>query len=66
MATNPVTSKRSKHIAMRFNFVREKISSGAICLEYCPTTEMIADELTKILPKPQHVKLRRLILGGSD
>ncbi len=38
---------RSKHIAIKHNFVRAQISAGAIELEYCRTEDMIADILTK-------------------
>ena len=48
ISRNPVTSTRTKHVALRFNFVREHISNGSIDVVYCPTADMIADALTKI------------------
>jgi transposase InsO family protein len=47
LARNPVYHGRTKHIEVRHHFVREKILSGEICLDYVPTTRQIADILTK-------------------
>lgn len=42
-------SRRSKHIATRCYFIREKVSHGVVKCKFCPTTEMVADVLTKPL-----------------
>jgi Reverse transcriptase (RNA-dependent DNA polymerase) len=44
---------RSKHIDVRFHFIRWVIERGAIRLTFCPTAEMVADVLTKALPSPK-------------
>ena len=44
---------RSKHIDVRFHFIRWLIDNGSIHLTYCPTTDMIANILTKALPSPK-------------
>jgi hypothetical protein len=41
---------RTKHIDIRFHFIRYVIADGRIKLEYCPTEDMVADVLTKALP----------------
>lgn len=41
---------RTKHIDIRFHFIRWIIEQGSIRLIYCPTDDMIADTLTKALP----------------
>jgi hypothetical protein len=41
---------RTKHIDIRYHFIRYVIESGLIQLIYCPTDEMTADTLTKALP----------------
>ena len=66
IANNPVTSSRTKHVDLSYHFIRESIQDGAIKVVYCPTTEMIADEMTKILARPQHEKLRALIMGEGN
>lgn len=58
MAKNPVGHKRTKHIDIKFHFVREKVQEGALLLQYCTTKEMLADILTKPLPKGQFEYLR--------
>ncbi|CAI7794671.1 unnamed protein product [Closterium sp. NIES-53] len=44
-------ANRTKHIALRYFFVKDEIEKGKLQLDYCPTTEMAADYLTKKLPK---------------
>ena len=57
MAKNPVNHERTKHIDIRFNFVRERVEDKTILVKYLETTEMLADILTKGLPRDQHRKL---------
>ena len=42
---------RTKHIDTRFHFIRQTVADGIINLLYCPTEDMLADMLTKALPK---------------
>ena len=58
IARNPVAHTRTKHINIRYHYVREALQNGAISIQYCPTNEMVADLLTKPLPKSQFEKLR--------
>lgn len=58
LARNPVTHSRSKHIDVRYHYIREALNEGIIDLQYCPTHDMIADTLTKPLPKRRFVMLR--------
>ena len=41
---------RTKHIDIRYHFIRYTIQNGKINLIYCPTDDMTADCLTKALP----------------
>jgi hypothetical protein len=50
LALNPVTGRRSKHIAIRHHVIREYIEKGTISLTRTPTVEMVADGFTKSLP----------------
>ena len=61
VANNPIIHARTKHIDIRYHFVREKVEDGTIQLKYCPTDEMIADILTKPLPTQCFVKFRELM-----
>ena len=58
MAKNP-TSK-SKHIEIKYHYVREKVQDGIVEINYCKTEEMIADIMTKGLGKEKFLKLREM------
>lgn len=47
-----------KYIDICYHYIREAVQDGTIDLHYCPTSEMIADMLTKPLSKGQFEKLR--------
>jgi hypothetical protein len=40
----------TKHIDIRFYFIRWIVKNALLQLVYCPTDEMVADTLTKALP----------------
>ena len=61
IARNPKFHNRTKHIDMTFHFIRERIASKDIKVEYCSTHDMIADIMTKALPKDRFEKLRSLL-----
>jgi hypothetical protein len=43
------SSGRTKHIALRFNMIRDCVKNNNICIEYLSTDKMTADTLTKPL-----------------
>lgn len=57
---NPEFHKRSKHIDVRYHFIREKYEQNEFVLEYISSKEMIADIFTKAVPKEQFIYLRAL------
>jgi hypothetical protein len=50
LATTDNYHARTKHIDIRFHFIRHSVESGVFQLIYCPTDDMVADILTKALP----------------
>ena len=46
---NPVMHGRSKHIDVRFHFLRELTKAGTMELVHCGTQEQLADVMTKPL-----------------
>ena len=47
-------TNRTKHIEIRYFFVRDLINAASIRLEYCPNENMVADVLTKPLNRMLH------------
>ena len=66
MAKNPVRHKRTKHIDIKHHFIREAVRAGTIALEYCQTSQMIADILTTPLPSSQFKNLREKLRLIAD
>ncbi|KAG2758651.1 hypothetical protein Pcac1_g29243 [Phytophthora cactorum] len=58
LAKNPEFHKRTKHIDIRYHFVREKVEDGQVVLQYVSTTDMLADIMTKPIPATQFGVLR--------
>ena len=58
LTENPVFHDRSKHIVIRYQFIRDCVQRGAVKLEYVTTNEQVADILTKSLPRGKHVFFR--------
>lgn len=56
IAENPMYHGRTKHIGIRYHFIREIVAEGKVCLSYLPTEYMVADVLTKGLSKVKHSK----------
>lgn len=50
--------KRTKHIKVKYHYIRELIKSGIIQVDYKPTEEQVADLFTKGLAKPSFESFR--------
>ena len=61
LAKDNTGHRRTKHIDIRYHFIREAIEDGKIALGYCPTVVMPADAFTKALARPQLVRLLDLV-----
>ena len=61
LAKNPEFHKRTKHIDIRYHFVREKVEDGQVLLQYCATKDMKADMMTKPIPAVQFEYLRNIL-----
>lgn len=58
LVKNPEFHKRTKHIDVRYHFIREKFEENLFKLQFIGTEEQYADILTKPLPKDRFEKLR--------
>ena len=63
LATGHGRHEMTKHIAPRYHYVREQISNGSIRVEHKPTTEMVADVLTKPLDEELYNKFSRVLMN---
>jgi len=57
------SGRRTRHINIRYFFITDRVKSGEICIEHCPTNEMIGDFFTKPLQGAKFCKFRQLILN---
>uniref|UniRef100_A0AAV1VJF0 Uncharacterized protein n=1 Tax=Peronospora matthiolae TaxID=2874970 RepID=A0AAV1VJF0_9STRA len=57
MTNNPVNHGRAKHIDIKYHHIRDEVKRGDVTLNYCETTIMLADIMTKGLPGPRHKDL---------
>jgi hypothetical protein len=60
------SSKRTRHIALRYYFVTDRVKSKEVSIEYCPTGEMNADFFTKPLQGALFKKFRNRILNIKE
>jgi hypothetical protein len=51
LAKNPVHHQRSKHIDIKYHFIRQQVEDGSVDLQYVPSIDNIADLFTKPLSK---------------
>jgi len=57
------SSRRTKHLDVRYFFMTDKIKKGDIRVSYCPMHKMIGDLFTKLLQGTQFVHMRSKILN---
>jgi hypothetical protein len=61
LSKNPVFHDRSKHIDLRYHFIRECAEVGKVEVKYVSTDEQLADVLTKPLGRIRFQELRSKI-----
>jgi hypothetical protein len=61
LCKNPVFHDRSKHIDLRYHFIRECVEKGKVEVKYVSTDDQLADILTKPLGRVRFQELRSKI-----
>ena len=61
LAKNPVMHDRSKHIDIKFHFLRDYVDGGQIVIEFVETDRQLADVLTKPLGRLRLTELKEMI-----
>jgi hypothetical protein len=57
------TSDLTKHISLRYFWIKERTADGELVIEFCPTAKMFANVLTKLLGGRQFLAERNAITG---
>ena len=61
LAKNRVFHERSKHIRIKYHFIRDCLEDGSIKANHIATTDQLADILTKSLGKSKFQEMRERI-----
>jgi hypothetical protein len=59
VSKNPIFHSKTKHIPIKYHFLREQVTNQIVQVNYIPTTEQIADIFTKPLAKTPLEYLRQ-------
>jgi hypothetical protein len=59
ISKNPVMHSKTKHIPIKYHFLREHVAEKNIRVEYVGTKEQVADIFTKPLPREAFEYLRQ-------
>lgn len=63
LVDNPVHHQRSKHIDMKYHFIRDECHRGKINVVYMPTSDMVADIFTKPSSKYKFNQFHDVLFG---
>ena len=60
------SSKSTKHIAIRYYIITDRVKADELNIEYCPTGDMVADYFTKPPQGKKFYQFRKEIINVKD
>ena len=60
------SGRRTKHINVRYFFIKDRVASGEVTIKYCPTERILSDPFAKSLKEAAFRKFRALIMNIDE
>ena len=61
ISKNPIQRSKTKHIEIRYHFIKDLVERKIVALEYIPTERQNANIFTKLLDRSKFEALRQVI-----
>jgi hypothetical protein len=66
MSKQPFCTSATRHMMIKFHYIKEQVKAGNVQVTYCPTGSMVADIMTKALDRVLFERFRDMLLDGKD
>ena len=66
MSNGGATAKLTRHINIRYFWMKDNVERGEVCIKYMPTDDMLADVLTKPLQGEKFRNFVSRLLGADE
>ena len=66
IAKTPFCTSAMRHMKIKHHYIKNEVKDGKFVIKFCITEDMIADILTKALPRPLFEDLTDMLLNGLD
>ena len=63
LAKNPIKQQRTKHVDIKYHFIRDEIHKGSVSMSYIPSEENLADIFTKPISSNKLRRFKNDIFG---
>ena len=63
LAKNPIKQQRTKHVDIKYHFIRDEICKGSVSMSYIPSEENLADIFTKPISSNKLRRFKNDIFG---
>ena len=66
MSKQPFCTSATRHMKIKFHYIKEKVKDSTVSVTYCPTGSMVADIMTKALDRVLFQRFRDMLLDGKN